>query len=281
MKSLICNGSKVSYQGFGNPENPSILFLHNGGSDHSIWSPIAERLVNTHYILSLDWPGFGQSETTPSDFSLQAYTQVLTEFIDQLQLKNITLVGHCLGSATALNYCRSVNGQGIKSLILFNVLTPKTLSHSANLFIQAKQRPLLNGVYKWLENKFPQSKIARSYVVNYQIKNGNKVSGKSKKHLSNLYIGPRNIHNLVSLAEALPSFKNLDSLEKTEEFPPTLVIWSKKNKVLPYKQGKSFIKHFKPDETVILNGGHLVMLEKEGECAGLIKGFVNQLPVIN
>ena len=275
MNSLLCNGSNVSYQRLGKNSGPCILFLHNGGTDHSIWSEVIEHLSTHYHIVCLDWPGFGLSESNPSDYSLDAYTKVLADFIGQLQLDGITLVGHCLGSAVALNYCHMVKGRGISHLILYNVLTPNTLSTSAGLLAKARRFSLLNPLFNGIENTIAASETVRNLSINYQIDNRFNLPAKSIDHLCRLFGRPQNLRSLISLMDAFPSYRHLDCLEKPEEFPPTLVVWSEKNKVLPHKHGKAFIKHFRPDESLTINAGHLAMLEKGRACAEHISHFIN------
>ncbi|PCJ45643.1 MAG: hypothetical protein COA99_04395 [Moraxellaceae bacterium] len=276
MKSLICNNIKITFRESGIASGSVMIFLHNGGTDHSIWDPINEYFATQYRIYAIDWPGFGQSEENQHAHNLQAYSHVLKDFIEQLKLKNITLIGTCLGSSATLAYCQMVRGSNIRSLILFNVLSPSTLSSPVKMIIRSKRNKNFNTLSHWIENKLCQYKIGRDLLINYQFNNSKAVRKNSRQHLANLYRNSSNARSLNALGQSITSFEQLDTLEKPDWFPPTMVIWGKQNNVLPYRNGKAFMSHFKPDIELALEGGHLLMMENAKGSAHHIKKFMEK-----
>jgi len=252
-----------------------MIFLHNGGTDHSVWDSVSEYFAAQYRIYSLDWPGFGQSEGNQNSFNFEAYGNVLRDFIEQLNLVNITLVGNCIGSAASLNYCHRVQGVNIRSLVLFNVLSPSTVSDRAKIVIRYEKNPIFKAVTGWIETKLCQYALGRKVLIDLQFENPDQVSKESKQHLANLYENPKNYQNINSIGEAVASFAPIDTFEKTDWFPPIMMVWGKSNKALPYHKGQELMRHFKPDEELVLEGGHLVMLEDAKRVAHHIRRFLD------
>ncbi len=140
METLICKGIPVYYLTRlvkNESKNAiTIICLHNAGTDHSIWSPLAEILSEKYSVIQIDWPGYGDNRSDPKKHGLEDYADILSYFIEQSELKSVVLLGNCLGSGAALEYCIRSNGLGIHALILFNVLLPRTLGWDGKMFFR-------------------------------------------------------------------------------------------------------------------------------------------------
>jgi esterase len=80
-----------------------ILILHGlfGNSDN--WLPIARRLADDHLIYLADMRNHGKSPVDPV-FTLDAMVEDVYEFINDLGLRTISLIGHSMGGMVAMNF---------------------------------------------------------------------------------------------------------------------------------------------------------------------------------
>ncbi|MBK8316468.1 MAG: alpha/beta fold hydrolase [Acidobacteria bacterium] len=124
MKEFKFRDYSVKYidEGSGEP----MVFLHNGGNDHQIWGRQIEHFKKTNRVLALDYLGFGESDKPRIELTLPLYSEMVGEFIDQLKLAPVTLVGNCMGSAMSFDYTLHNPGK-VKRLILFNIASEKHL----------------------------------------------------------------------------------------------------------------------------------------------------------
>ncbi|MBC6697858.1 alpha/beta fold hydrolase [Hymenobacter puniceus] len=86
---------------------PRTLVLVNGfGCDQSIWDYVTPALARQSCVVRFDHMGAGQSDCQAYDpekySSLAGYTQDLLGICRQLQLRQITLVGHSVGAMIAM-----------------------------------------------------------------------------------------------------------------------------------------------------------------------------------
>ncbi|MDY8138413.1 haloalkane dehalogenase [Aquimarina sp. 2201CG5-10] len=98
-------GSKMhvlsNEEGDGNP----ILFLHGNPSNSYLWRNIAPQVLNMgHPVYIPDLIGMGKSDKPDIDYTYLEQYEYLETLIDQLELKNITLVIHDWGSGLGFNY---------------------------------------------------------------------------------------------------------------------------------------------------------------------------------
>src|SRR6476619_1293090 len=77
-------------------QGPTVLFVH-GGSWSFVWRDVLMRLQNDFRCVAVDAPGCGLSDRTEFAPTLAHATDVLTAVVDQLQLRDVTLVAHDLG----------------------------------------------------------------------------------------------------------------------------------------------------------------------------------------
>ena len=91
----------------GNPEHPTLLFVHGFPDDHRVWSAVIEQLENDYHILTLDLRGAGNS-TRPEDRSAYRIERVIQDFaavIDHVVLgKPVHLIGHDWGSTLCWSF---------------------------------------------------------------------------------------------------------------------------------------------------------------------------------
>lgn len=77
-------------------QGPTLLFVHVG-SWSFVWRDVLTRLQNDFRCVAVDAPGCGLSDRTESAPTLVQAADVVTAVVDQLQLRDVTLVAHDLG----------------------------------------------------------------------------------------------------------------------------------------------------------------------------------------
>jgi len=93
-KRLDINGVQISTlrQGQGQP----LLFLH-GANGASAWLPLFEELSNAYDVIVPEHPGFGLSDDPDWIKSIPDIAMFYLDFLEQLKLSNVALVGTSLG----------------------------------------------------------------------------------------------------------------------------------------------------------------------------------------
>lgn len=114
------SGTVVSYCVAGDRDAPTVVLLHGGGVDHAqlSWQDTFGPLVTAGFhVVAPDHPGYGLSPVPSYPVTMDGLQGYLTEFLDQLRLRNVALVGVSMGAAMALGYALAVPGN-VSSLAL-------------------------------------------------------------------------------------------------------------------------------------------------------------------
>jgi len=107
-------GSQMAYvdKGAGDP----ILFLHGQPTSSYLWRNIMPALEGQGRVIAPDNIGFGKSDQPDLDYTFGDHYRYIEAFIEQLDLKNITLVVHDWGSGLGLHYAR-LHPDNIKGIV--------------------------------------------------------------------------------------------------------------------------------------------------------------------
>ncbi len=273
MSTIDFRGHEVFYAhaGAGEP----IVFLHNGGSSHRIWTPQIEHFAKTHHVLAPDLLGFGRSAKPELDYTLGLYADLLDEFVDQLDLDAVTIVGNCIGSATALAYAAR-RPERVRRVVAINVLTRATITKGISgplVRLALRNRPLARAL-----SRIPLPTAVARAIVAAQLRDPDRVQPQTLAHLCELYRDPDQLRVLVNLAMNMDSFGVLDHATDVTSGVPVLVVQAEDNRIVPAKAVRRLCTALRPAGAATVPGGHLPMLERPEAVNAAIQRFISSPP---
>lgn len=95
----------------------TIIMIHGLGSYIPAWNKNIPELSKKYRVIAVDLPGYGKSSKIPHNGKMTFYAGVISDFIQKMNLKNVTLVGHSMGGQIAMTLALE-KPELIKSLIL-------------------------------------------------------------------------------------------------------------------------------------------------------------------
>ena len=98
------------------PGRHTIIFIHGAGGNALVWQNQRRGLDRGVNTVCVDLPGHGQSEGSGCA-SIAAYSTWLLRFLYSLELDKVTLAGHSMGGAIALETAIQ-SSQHLKGLVL-------------------------------------------------------------------------------------------------------------------------------------------------------------------
>lgn len=119
------DGVKLYYQvkGEGNP----IVLVHGWSADHTSFEPTFESLSEKYKVVSYDLRGHGSSDKPQYGYTLNRFAKDLEELMESLDLKDITLVGHSMGTSITFEHIKTFGVSRLKSITLLD-MTPKLVN---------------------------------------------------------------------------------------------------------------------------------------------------------
>ncbi|HVH42193.1 MAG TPA: alpha/beta hydrolase [Labilithrix sp.] len=277
MQTFDYKGLPIKYvrQGRGEP----IVFIHNGGTSHTIWRDVLPRFSDRYEVFALDLLGFGDSAKPDTGYTLENYVGLLSAFIDAHELAPLRLVGNCMGSAMSLAFAMQ-RPQDVRALVLVNPLTDATFSAGwlgSTLWLRKNAPGVSRGIAASIGRlRLPNAIGEQSLAFQF-----GSIGRKRKLHLTPelcaCFTAEGQTHSLLAVFDDIVTYATLDTFEPGPTFPPICTIWGLENRVLSAKAGRKLNATLRPAREEWLEGcGHLPMLEKPDEISAIIDEFFGE-----
>jgi pimeloyl-ACP methyl ester carboxylesterase len=248
-------------------EEPIVLIHGTSASLHT-WDAWVEALKEQRRVIRFDLPAFGLTGPDPqNNYTIERYVEVVVAVLDQLKVKKSVIAGNSLGGyiawATAV-----LHPNRVSKLILVDAMGYPGDPESVPLGFKLSQNPLTSLL---LENVLPKSLVTQSVKSVYgdpelvtdelvdryydlTLREGNRSA--LKERFEQTLPGP--------LAEKIPTIN-----------VPTLIIWGRKDQLIPVKFGLKFEQEITNSQLVIFDDlGHVPHEENPQMTVLAVKQFL-------
>ncbi|PGL69856.1 alpha/beta hydrolase [Bacillus sp. AFS055030] len=89
-------------QGKGKP----IVLIHGFMGSHAYWEKVVPKLSEDYRVIAIDLPGHGDSTAIIKEHTIEDYADVIKDFLDQLNIQQVTMFGHSLGGYITLTFAQ-------------------------------------------------------------------------------------------------------------------------------------------------------------------------------
>ena len=136
-----------------NPDSKEkVLFLHGWPGSHRLFEYQLNELGGSKGVgcIAPDQRGFGSSDKPAYGYDYDTLADDVRSVIDQLGLKDITLVGHSTGGAIAIRYMARHHGYGVSKLVLCAAAAPSLIKRPNFPYGQPEEAiiDIIEGTYK-------------------------------------------------------------------------------------------------------------------------------------
>jgi pimeloyl-ACP methyl ester carboxylesterase len=235
-----------------------MLFLHGGGGV-GIWLPSMARLARKFDVIVPEHPGFGDSDTPEWLDTIGDLANFYLDFLDQLDLHGVHLVGSSLGGWIAAELATR-NSTRLASL---------TLSGSAGIHVEGVEQvdTFMCSEEERLRSMFYDQDLAEAVVAGSERPEQQDAGYKNRATNARLSWHPRG-HD-PHLRKWLHRIK-----------VPTLLLWGADDRVYPRDYAFVFQQLIPNAKAVVLpECGHLPQVEKGDEFAAELEAFISAIRV--
>ena len=230
----------VNYIQYG--EGKDILLLHGWGQNIEMMKILGDNFSNRFRITILDFPGFGESSEPEEVWSIKDYSDMLEEFIKELDIKKPIIMGHSFGGRVAIRYS---SNHPIEKLVLFG---SPCIRHNTELPLSVK---ILKGIKK-LPGMDKIGEFAKNFIGSRDYKAASPVM--------------RQI--LVNVVN-----EDLSSFAKDIE-EATLFIWGEQDTEAPVEDAKELEGIMIDAALIVLPGTHYAYIENLGQVVNILNNFI-------
>ena len=251
------NGTQIAYRAEGE-SGGRVLLLHGWGCDMKLMQPVADALKSDHRVLSVDFPGHGESGRPKEPWGVKEYAESLKELLQRLDFLPCSVVAHSFGARVAA--WLEAEEPGIFHRIVFTGgagIRPKPSEESK---ARAARYKKLKG-YCETAKKIPLlGKAAENMEEKLRLKYGSRD------------------YNALD-AEMRQTFVKVVNQDLTDLYgcfrASTLLIWGDADTETPLWMAKEMEQRIPDAGLVILEGGtHFAYLEQIGRFNVIVRQFL-------
>lgn len=244
----------INYELLGENNDEIVVILHGWGANIQTMAPISKYLSKKYKVYSIDLPGFGLSDEPKSTYTVSDYSKVILSFINLLDIKNPTLIGHSFGGRVIIKLVGEL-GYTPKNIIFVDSSGVKP-KKSINYYFKVYTYKLAKKIIQLTNSKEKSEEI----ISNLRKKSGSTDYRAASEKMKKVFI---NVVN-EDLTKYMSNIK-----------VPTLMIWGENDQETPLKDGKVFEKLIPDSGLVVLKGaGHYSYLDKLNDFLVIISKFM-------
>lgn len=259
----------VREKGKGRP----VLLLHGLGASSYTWRLIEDDLARTNRVIAIDLKGFGYFDK-PLDgrYSITDQARLISNYINERNLRDVVIVGHSFGGAVALAAALSETDTGERRIARLVLIDAVAYRQPMPFFFQVLRTPLVGLI--GMELVPPELQISEALQAAYY--NERKIEDDTVK----MYASPLHTeggrHALFHTINSLePDKADMMSSRYRAMMLPALLLWCDHDRIVPLEFGKK-LAHDLPNARIeiIENCGHLPHEEQPTDTLRAIQRFI-------
>ncbi|MGH6866017.1 MAG: alpha/beta fold hydrolase [Methyloceanibacter sp.] len=250
-----------------------VLLIHGFGASTFTWRNIAPELARDRRVIAVDLKGFGQSDKPFDDrYSVFDQAELLAQFIEAHDLRDLTIVGHSFGGGVALLLALEadsrLSGRLSKLVLLDTIAYPQNIP----VFFKMLDMPLVSHIGVRMVPPSVQTRIALqiAYFDNSKID-----EAEVETYAAPLRTAAGKHAIIHSARQIVPEgLEEISKRYRSIELP-TLIVWCDHDRIVPLDVGLK-LRRTLPNSTlkVVKKCGHMPHEEQSEATLGLIKGFL-------
>ncbi|QAA82149.1 alpha/beta hydrolase [Aequorivita sp. H23M31] len=114
---LNFKNTNIYYNSVG--KGPAVVLLHGFLESSAMWATLIPELSQDRQVITLDFPGLGESGVISEIHSMELLAEVVNEVFEHLQVKKASFVGHSMGGYVSMAFA-DLFPMKIEKLVLLN-----------------------------------------------------------------------------------------------------------------------------------------------------------------
>jgi pimeloyl-ACP methyl ester carboxylesterase len=264
-QTTVVDGVTLAYTDSGGP-GLTILCLHAIGHGARDFEDLTRRTSSDYRVITLDFPGQGNSGNDLQPASGTRYARLLGGFMDNLKIYSVVLLGNSIGGATAVRYAH-MHPDRVQALVLCDSGGLQASSAAGRIFVGAFVQFFAAGRrgaswYQWAFDKYYQRVLIEKPAQQER-----------ERIVQSAY------ETAPILEQAWKSFarpeENLNPI-LPEIRCPVLIAWTKDDFVVPLKGTQSAFQRFPNHRLEVFDGGHAAFLEDPDHFEQSLRRFLKE-----
>ncbi len=265
-------GDKIFYKDWGHGR--PVVFSHGWPLTADAWDGQMLFLLSKGYrVIAHDRRGHGRSSQTWENNTMDQYADDLAEVINQLDLKDVILVGHSTGGGEVTRYLGRHGTKRVSKLVLLGAVTPLMLKAKDN--VDGTDMAVFDGI-----RRATQDNRAQFFTdLSMQFYGYNRSDAKISEGIRHSFWQQGMMGGIKSIYDCIKEFSESDFREDLRKIDiPVLIVHGDDDQMVPIKASAlSTAKLVKNGTLKIFNGAsHGIAQTHQDEFNTLLLDFIEE-----
>jgi pimeloyl-ACP methyl ester carboxylesterase len=252
-------------------DGPAILLLHGLGHSTHGWRKVIGPLAAAGYrVMAVDLPGFGYSDK-PGGYSVDAYVQFVSDWLDLHCIERAALVGNSMGGAITA----AVAGMRPDRVAAAVLVDPGGFGKEVTWLLRLAGLRLL----RWLPRRVSRREVRRG--LRFVFANPRLIEDEDVDRIIELSKLEGALDSFLEIAHNAIGFRGVRAGQQLGEIAahitaPALVIWGDRDRIIPPTHAELAHQAIPQAEVAIIeNCGHVPQLEAPERFTELVLRFLS------
>ncbi len=265
------DGMQVHYRDEGNVlDSIPLVLIHGTGASLHTWEKWVKSLKANHRIITFDLPAYGLTgPNATGDYSQDYYVSFVDKLLTKLSVKKCVLGGNSLGGSITWAYALA-HPTRVQKMILIDAGGYPMTSKSVPIAFQLAKMPVLSSLFKYVTPRSVIEKSIRNVYVHDE-----RISDELINRYYDLALREGNRKAFIDRMKI--SIISDKYLKINTLIIPTLIIWGKKDGLIPITVGEKFHQDLANDTMVVFEDlGHTPMEEDPESTVKAVVDFLKK-----
>lgn len=257
------NNSRIHYKEFGQGQK-TLIFIHGWGCDLNVWKYQFDYFKNKHHIVLIDLPGYGQSNKTEQEYTINLFAKSVSELINNLEITNPVLIAHSMGLPIAIEVTKQLNTENTR---LVNI---------DGVYFDFPTDSLENIQYKEALNEFANLFNGENYKQNVEKFCSGFITEETPKEVSDYIISTMTKTPERIGYQSMKSLVDENNWDKKTINNQTIAIYAKIPELLPENESVLKKKFSNMSYIELDSVNHFLMMEKPKKVNEILEHFIEK-----
>ena len=251
----------IHYKEYGKGDK-TLVFIHGWGCDLNTWKYQFDYFKDQYHLVLIDLPGYGQSDKTEKEYTIDFFTQSVLKIISDLQIRKPVLIAHSMGLPVAIQVLKQLNND---SALLCNI---------DGVYFDFPTDSIENQQYKEVLSGFANMFKGENYKQNVEQFCQGFITETSPENVSDYILSTMTVTPESIGFQSMKSLINQKYWDKQIINNQTIAIYAKIADLSP--DNEDVLRRQFPNLTYIEMDGvnHFLMMEKPKKVNEILKEFI-------
>jgi non-heme chloroperoxidase len=229
-----------------------VVLIHGYPASSRSWEKQTQALLSAGYrVITYDRRGFGASSQATAGYDFDTLSHDLDILMTLLDLRNVTLVGHGMGTGEAIRYLATVGSERVSKVVLLAPLPPFLLRTSDNP--EGVRPEVFDAILKAMLARRPTyTKALLDDIFNVDVLGDSRVSEQDMQFSWNVAVNASDQGAVDSIVAWFTDFRQ--DLPRIDL--PTLIVQGDQDRIFPiHVTGRRLSTLIKDAQFVVIKGG--------------------------